>query len=504
MSGLDATTLEFAPYESDPKLSVAALPTSIDYSTIVKIDGKRMWLSSYPTTRDHYWPDNDTVTYTDLTEMQGSDTHWAFTDHSLNETLRKLDPKTAQDMLIRMFGYPNLTYTMNITSFDRESGVLKLDGRYNLIPLGRNYTSNYHLFNNPAFINEADQYAVVDQGTRLVAPVAPGPHLVEMTARPYGVCICERSNITIDGFTLTGYAGNIANQRGGTAIGEFVSGPGNAANVAITNNNMSDLAGWGGGYAVGFAHASNITITGNTVGPTLLGKGIGINKVDKLVIDRNRISHVGWSGIDLYNDHDVAVTLNRIEHLEGTHSAGIAVYLQNENVIVANNQFDGVVSPITVKGNGAPDPQRPNNVSITNNVVTNARAAAIASWGAGLVGLSIHGNILLTSTQPAWGIQFNKNMENVTATNNILDGMAMGGPVASNWAVTGNVLTEQYNPKYFVVPPGNQRDMILKAKLLRALEHPGALPQEVCNIISPAKGHTQIGIDFYCVDKGDD
>lgn len=455
-----------------------------------------MWLSSYPNSPDHYWPDKDTVQYNDLSEMQGSETHWTFRDSGLGQRLSNLDPKTIADLIVRMFGYPNLTFTLRASDFDSKSRTLSLEGKYIPIPSGHNYTSNYHLFNNPEFIVDQDQYAFSNNGQRLVAPVTAGPHVVEVSARSYGIHVNGRSNVKIDGFTITGYAGNLTNYRGGVAIAEF-AGFGAPSNIAITDNDITDLAAWSGANVLAVVYSSHVIISGNKIGPTLLGKGIGVAKASNVVIHDNHISHVGWTGIDLYNVDDAAVTFNRIDKLEGTHAAGIAVYLQNQNVLVANNQFEDTALPITVRGNGSPDPQRPNNIAIKNNVITNASADGIASWGAGLFGLTIQGNIVLTSTQKSWGILFNKDMQDVTATDNILDGMAVS-PTSGNWVVTRNTLLQQFNPAYFTVPAGNPLDRELRPKVLQALQTPGALPAVVCDIVSPTKNYTRVGIDYYC------
>ena len=93
LSGLDAVAADFVADPARPKLSIATLPFPVDYSAIIKVDGVRMWLSSYPRNQDPYWIDKNTIELSDLSDMRAdatSSTTWVLLNQELGNTLRKV------------------------------------------------------------------------------------------------------------------------------------------------------------------------------------------------------------------------------------------------------------------------------------------------------------------------------------------------------------------------------------------------------------------------------
>ena len=496
LSGLDSMTLDFAPMVGNPKLSVAISPHPIAYSDVVVIDGRPMWLSRFPVGSDPYVLDGDAVEPFDPLEVQGSGTSWDVRNAQLAARLRGLDAGTLPDMVVRLFGYPNLVYTMQAATFDADSGELRLIGKYAPPPARPGQRAFYRLFNNPGFIDGPDRFAVLDQGTKLVAPVSPGPHRVETTAYPNGINVNGRSNVQIDGFAFAGFAGKVDELRAGSAVTALMSAA-HPTNIVISNNKISDLADWNGNAAIFVAGCSNVVIRGNVIGPTLGGRGIVTYKIDHLNVAENTISRVGWTGIDVYNVVDGDIASNRIERLEGVHSDGIAAYLANQNVVIRNNQLDEMENPLTLKGDGVLHGPEWMSVSVLNNVVTNARAIGIASWGAELSGVAIKGNIILTTSERIFAIYFGKDAHNVTVSNNAVDGLNVVNAL-SDASINTNVLFRQFNPQYFTVRPGNEINPRLRLDAVNALSKPGQLPESICGVVDPGKAGLRIGIDYFC------
>ena len=217
MNGQTTVQVNFTPLAGNPNLSVATLPsgwTPNRYS-VVDIDGRQSFMSNTSASTNPYFISDassstpNAVTY-QASEMTGSGTSWTLTDATLAGQLRSLAPSTIAGTVLQAYGNANLNYDLTITGFDPTTGAVSLSGAFSPASTG-----SYTLLNNPGFVsatNPYSEYAV--EGNQIVAAVAPGVHAVSLSTQDLGIVTAGRSNVTIDGFTFTGY---------GSARGEAIN-----------------------------------------------------------------------------------------------------------------------------------------------------------------------------------------------------------------------------------------------------------------------------------------
>ncbi len=416
LSGQTTASLTFTPYAGNPNLSVATLPTADgtpNLYSVVDIDGQRSWLSNTSTSTNPNFLDAGGTSF-DTSEMTGSGTSWTLTDAGLAAQLKALDPTTIPGKILRVDGYPNWEYDLTITAFNPTTNAVSLSGSYSPAT-----SASYVLFNDPAVVSASNPYSeFAVEGNQIIAAVSPGVHSVAVSTQTVGIVANNRSNVTIDGFNFTGYGGTL-----GMAVQAWTN-PGTVeSNVTITNNTISNTASHNDDPSISANGITNVTIAGNTIGPTSYQRAIGIDGDTNAVVSHNTITSPGGSGIFVVDDNGATVSYNSITNAIGVHAAGIAIYdangLRDQNVTVSNNQINGAEFGITFGGQSISASQ-PNNLTIADNIVQNTTGWGIANWGY-TNGANIYGNIVLPSPSSAYGpLALSSSSQNINWYDNIL------------------------------------------------------------------------------------
>ena len=519
LSGLDAHTLNFAPYGTSSMLSVATLATPIDYSNIVEIDGVRQWLSAYPALgssgADPNQIDAETIPF-DVNEMQGQVPNWTLTDPALAKKVSTFAPDTIPNLSLRVYDNGNWNNPFSVTGFDPSTGALSLKSTNVHFSMSGLKTSHYHLFNNPALINAANQYAVENNGTQLVAKLAPGSHVVELSQRGVGIDVHKQSYVKIDGFTIANYTGNQTAYYSG--IGVLLS---DSTHIIVTNNKIVEIAMWAGLFGGIFVpRGTDVTVDHNEVGPIFMGRGIGFGGTHGMEFSDNHVTDTDGTAVDFYAVQDAVISFNRVDHIAtapGAHAEGFALYDNSRtpdqgtrNVRLINNQLDGTT--LMFAGNSRWSNPAPGNVLIANNVVTNN---GIHSQGGALEGVKVKGNIAMLSmtlkslapnpcceaASAFSAVYSHGGSTDLTVENNIFDGYLVSGDPGTwppGWVIMGNTLTYQYDPRDYKVLPGDTFNTSLRPTVVSALAVKGQLPSSLCAILEPDGAAVQIGIDYSC------
>ena len=494
MSGLTSVQVNFTAVPGQPGVSVATLPSGLTPSlaNIVEIDGQVSYMSNNSTSANPYFPDLGAIPY-NASEMSGAGSSWTFTDPTLAQTLSALTPTEVSNLTFRTYVAGNAQLNMNATGFNSETGALSLSGGF-VAPTGLPLGPSYTLYNDPYFVspsNPYSEYAV--EGNQIYAAVTPGTHTVSVSTSPYAFRTTQ-SNVTIDGFNISGYGAP-----DGRGI-EALYGP---SNIQITNNTLSNLAThYGYGYSAIYANdVTNLTVSGNTIGPNIVnGAGLDLLNDTNVVASRNTISSVGWTGVVAFGDSNTSISYNQISNLYFVHGAGIIAYaLSNgptsQNVSITNNQIANAGTGIDFQGynaNGGPS-STPNNFTIADNVLTGITGWGIADYGETNTA-NIYGNIVLTTPQAYGPFAVQNSSVNVSYYDNIVSTFSYINPTlftATNTQFWGNVGLSSYGP-----PPGtNTVDTALASVLTQALASPGTLPTSIGSILSPGSS-TPIGIDW--------
>ena len=507
LSGLTSVQLNFTVDPANSKLSVATLPTGMvptglstgvlsAQDNIVEIDGNVAQMANTSTSSNPYFPDLGATSFPS-SEMQGSGSSWTFTDPTLGAELAGLSTAQIDNLIFRTYVYGNMDINMSVTGFNAKTDTLSLSGSYQAPSSGFSYT----LLNDPNSVSASNPYSEYGiEGNQIIAAVTPGAHTVSVSTAGsgYGFQAGGKSNITIDGFDISGYGGS-----DGCGMGIHLV---NGQNIQVTNNTLSNIyTHTGYGYsALEASGVSNVTISGNTVGPNIHGAGIAANSSTNASVIGNTITSPGWTGIVAFDDVNTAISQNRISNTFGVHASGIIAFdtnttQQSQNVSITNNQIENGNGGIFIEG----DPARsgpsatPNNFTIAYNVITNQAGDGIGDWGKTNTA-NIYGNILM-NTAP---VNVIGNSENISWYDNIFQAYPYinptsppaGNTFSNNVALTAKYLqTDVNNTAPFGV--NNTVNTALASILQQALGTPGVLPTSIGSILRPA-GSGAIGIDY--------
>ena len=494
MSGLTSVTVNFTAVPGQPGVSVATLPTGLmpSLSNIVEIDGNVSYMSNNSTSTNPNAPDLGATSYK-ASEMTGSGSSWTFTDPTLAKTLSALTPSQISNLVFRTYVAGNNQLNMSVTGFNSQTGALSLSGAF-VAPTGLPAGPSYTLYNDPNFVKTSDPYSeYAIEGNQLYAAVTPGTHTISVSTLPYAF-ETTKSNVTIDGFNISGYgAGD------GRGVEVF-----NDQNIQITNNTFSNLATHVGyGYSAIYANAvTNLTVSGNTIGPNIAnGAGIELLNDTNVVASRNTINGVGWTGIVAFGDSNTSISYNQISNLYYCHGAGIICYaLSNgppsQNVSITNNQIANAGTGIDFEGYNTSGPSaQPNNFTVADNVLTGITGWGIADYGDTNTA-NIYGNIVLTTPQAYGPFAVYPTSTNISYYDNIVSKYSYISPTlftTTNTKFWGNVALAPYAGG---APPGtNTVNTALASVLTQALASPGSLPASIGSILSPGSS-TPIGIDW--------
>ncbi len=507
MSGLTSAQLTFTPLPGNPSLSVATLPaglipagmsteTESAMSNVVEIDGNVTQLSNNSTSTNPNFPDNGQIAYS-ASDMTGSGASWTFTDPALSQLLSNASPSTITNMVFRAFASGDAETDLTVTGYNPTTNTLSLSGSFTPPSSGAAFT----LYNDSALVGSSNPYSEYAlEGNQIIAAVTPGVHTVSVSTAGYAFDETNQSNVTINGFSLSGYgAGN------GRAI--YLNG---GQNIQITNNTLSNIATHDGyGLAPIYADVvTNLTISGNSVGPNIAnGAGIDVFAGTNDVVANNTINSPGYTGIVAFDDVNTSISDNQLSNIDGVHANAIIAYDTNstsgpntsQNVSITNNQINNSGSAISagaiaIEGNGAVGlSATPDNFTVAYNVITNQLNYGIADWGDTNTA-NIYGNIVLNIPSANYAsLDLASTSKNISIYDNILEDYPWinpkspqpGDTFSSNVALTTNFL--QNTPVNGVVNFGvnNTVDAALASILQQALASPGVLPSSIGSILRP-------------------
>ena len=500
LSGQTFVQATFAAFVGNPSLSVATLPVADvpNQFSVVDIDGHLTWMSNTSTSTNPHFIDNaasksPNATSYPVSEMVGSGTSWTLTDEALGKYLASLDQNSITSIILRAYGYPQIEYNMAIAGFSTTTNAVRLTGSFSPATVG-----SYTLINNPAFISASNPYSeFAIEGDQFISAVTPGTHTVAVSTLTDAINVTGRSNITIDGFTITGYGGN---------PGVSIRADGVAQNLTITNNTIIDStsagASTGAQATIGVADVTNLVITGNHIGPLTNSRGIYAASDVNVDISHNTITQPGFSAIDSYANQNVSIRFNSISDMGAVHAEPIAIYDtaagRNQHVTVMNNEINNVVNcGLTYEGLTV-DPSISNDLTIADNVITNATACGIADWG-NENGVKISGNIVLSLPGAMWAVSPGPNSRNTSYVDNIWKTYSYVSPTISpSITYTDNVAFTTPSPANVPKTGNNIVNAALAPIVTQALSAgSGTLPASICSILMPGTSGT-IGINYQC------
>ena len=328
-------------------------------------------------------------------------------------------------------------------------------------------------------------------GAPVVYTAAPGATVTVGSGVANGFKVSTKSNVTIQGFTVSGttsygiyvtggsnvtVSNNTVNNSGSHGI--YVTG--SSSNVTVSNNTVNN-AGGTGIYVT--SSSSNVTVSGNGVSGGA-SYGIYVNTLSGITVSGNTVSNTTSYGINVAGSSNITVSGNNVsgagEHVSGSTKYGIKLADTSGSVVSGNVSHDNSEAGIFLDADT-------NGVQVTGNTTTgNARGYSRAAPGIDVRGYSntidrnvshhnedsglqfytgSHDNLVVDNLSyyngdhgiddlnaPNQRIIGNTVWWNYTAGIN-LEGTSTGGTVQNNVSVDNG-----YNVSPCITPPAGQDD----------------------------------------------
>jgi parallel beta-helix repeat protein len=277
-------------------------------------------------------------------------------------------------------------------------------------------------------------YAVIADGKAVVFPRAGGGTQVFIGTGRYGIDLNGKANVRVSGFRFLRSTSSPGAIREGIAITNIGPSP---SNVTIDGNFFGPLSMRTGYGAINLSDGTDVVIRGNRFTDLQWGSGIRLGAgVVRPIVEGNRLTRGGRTGIYLQDTTDAIVRGNIISGYEGQHGNAMSFYQGNRNVTVSGNCVFNSARPLTFHGDDGSLEQ--NDIRITGNILVASAdsSAAINSWGNKTRKVTISGNLLLG---PKFGAILSAQDMAVTVTRNRTTGVTVsGGVFPGDWVVSQN------------------------------------------------------------------
>ena len=414
-------------------IQIFALPLAVAVSDQVLLEGRALELAQTPETPDPFWFDDlkyFAETPRNSLTVEADEETWRM--H--NPALRKaLGDWPANDLVLHLWRVPNAISSLPVTDYDAGASAIVFKAR-KLTPYP-NRSSLFALANHPALIRRPYQFATVDRGARIFvkAPATARSH-VEISRRKNAFNVTGQQYVTVEGFEIVGYAGGSTDWNSGTAL--LVGMPGGGG-ITFRRNKVHDLTSWSGAAAVSANRVSRLTVTDNEFDRLQRGGGVGVGTASSdILVQGNRFSQIGRTGIAILGAERVWLDRNTVTDLYSVHANGMAIYLDNRDVLVSNNQVRRTPRAITFQGGPASD-----RLTIRHNLLLGSGrdGSAIQSWGDKARGVTIEGNVIAVDEGGAAALRLNGGNTGLTIQNNLIMGLLINGAAPGDWVVSNNI-----------------------------------------------------------------
>lgn len=443
-------------------IQVIAMPVAIAVSDQVLLDGHPLALAQTPQTPDPFWFDDlkhfKAAPRDSLTLAADGET-WAMRSPGFQAALRDWPP---HDLFLHLWRVPNAISSLAVTEYTPATSTIGFRAR-KLTPYP-NRDSLFALANHPTLIRRPYEFATVDQGARIfVMGVPHAASEIEISRRKTAFVATGRKHLIVEGFEIVGYAGGSTDWNSGTAL--LVSLPG-GEDITFRRNLVHDLTSWAGAAAVSANRVNGLTVTDNKFQRLQRAGGVGVGMASTdIVVRGNLFEQIGRTGIAILGAERVWVDRNIVTDLRSVHANGIAVYLDNRDVLVSNNLVRNTPRAITFQGGPASD-----RLAIRHNLLLGSGrdGSALQSWGNKARGVTIDGNVIAVNDGGSAALRLNGGNAGLSIQNNLIVGLAINGSASPDWIVAGNAYAmENYGGRTGSAAPFD-RDNKFDAKLGRA------------------------------------
>ncbi len=187
----------------------------------------------------------------------------------------------------------------------------------------------------------------------------PGDSRISYTARGTAVDFGDGGirHVAVQGFLIQNYRAGIR----GREVGDIV----------IRDNEITNIRGSGGGSAVSFVEARDLTIADNDVHHCPRSNALQTNRGENIVYSGNTVHMVGRSPLRFYNVRHGQITDNSITDCQGVHSNAITIYVDSRDILVARNRVHRSSHALTLQNTA--------RIYIIGNILTSG-GTAVGLW----------------------------------------------------------------------------------------------------------------------------
>jgi hypothetical protein len=286
-------------------------------------------------------------------------------------------------------------------------------------------------------IDQPGEFSLLPDGRTVVAWLPANAGRVSVGSGRSAIDVSGSRHVVIRDIAFERFADDGRSIRSG--IGIFSQKPQDG--LLVENNVFRDFVSRVGQGAMIIHDATHLVVRGNVIENMQFGSGMRIGSSKDVEIVRNRISHIGRTGIMLMNDSDVEVAFNHVNDVMGLHGNGMSAYLGNQNVrFVANTVYDAK-QPVTFHGNKGDGPQATDLSFVRNLLIApDTSLGSLISWGgSGVTGVRIVGNVVLGGAKTA--LRLSGADRSVVIKNNVAAGLVVNGDIPQDWTISGNAFT---------------------------------------------------------------
>ncbi len=311
-----------------------------------------------------------------------------------------------------------------ITGYNPATGTIS----FNLTtPGGLNSLNNqrfYKIMNHPAFLDVAGETALQTNENRLYLCWPTTPVNVEISRRAGVLIVVNGRNLVFQGFTIQGASYGQSGYGGGSGFASIPDGYGLVTNLTLCNNEFRFCRGPESLTAtVSFGMSDNLTLS-NLVIHDCLNRGI-VSSGTNSIFTANSIYHLPGAGMYI-SGFGHQVTYNRLHHIIGIHSNGLAAY-NDTSATIAFNQFILGYRPFSFSAS--------TNLLIYNNIFDcTPYGGVVNDWGSSAGVIQFYNNVMIGDPGNA-SVQVG-NGPTFYFYNNIIGGGNIGGNIRTN-AVEG-------------------------------------------------------------------
>lgn len=212
------------------------------------------------------------------------------------------------------------------------------------------------LFNHPRLLDQRGEYAIANDGRRLIfhngpqaASLQAVPPPITISTRRYGINLNGQSHIVLKGLALRRFAGDTTDRRAGGGIISWKGGKADPQNIAIENcevygnQSLAKVAG------LQLVKVRDLRVSNCRIFDNQGSAGTLLADCENAVYANNALTRNGGTGVRIFGSQNVLIEGNHVRNHLGLHSNGMSVYLNSRGVHLTCNVVENGGTALTLQ-----------------------------------------------------------------------------------------------------------------------------------------------------------